>query len=141
MYKEMSRTDKFQKTPESGKGVSIALWATQGILTAVFLFAGATKFLMPIEELTKGSPLPAWFLLFIGAMEILGGIGLIVPALTGIRPVLTPVAACGLVIIMIGATVVSMPMGAVALIPLVVGILAAFVAYGRFRLKPIPARA
>jgi hypothetical protein len=136
----MSRTDEFQKTSKSGKGVSIALWATQVLLAALFLFAGATKFLMPMEELTKGSSLPGWFLLFIGAMEILGGIGLIVPALTRLRPALTPVAACGLVVIMIGATVVSMPMGAVALIPLAVGILAAFVAYGRFRLKPIPVR-
>jgi uncharacterized membrane protein YphA (DoxX/SURF4 family) len=120
--------------------MSIALWTAQGTLSAVFLFAGATKYMMPVEELTKGSSLPGWFLLFIGAMELLGGIGLIVPALTRIRPVLTPVAACGLVIIMAGATVLSIPMGAVALIPLTVGILAAFVAYGRLKLSPIRAR-
>lgn len=141
MYMEMSRTEVFRKTPKSGKGISIPLWTTQGVLSAIFLFAGFMKFVTPLEEMTKGSSLPGWFLLFIGAMEVLGGIGLIVPALTRIRPVLTPIAACGLVIIMVGATILSIPMGPIALLPLLVGILASFVAYGRFRLKPIPARA
>ena len=141
MYQPISQIDESRLARESGKGVSVALWTTQAILTILFLFAGATKFLMPLEEMTKDSPLPGWFLLFIGAVEILGGIGLIAPALTRIQPVLTPVAACGLVIIMIGATVVSIPMGAVALFPLVIGVFAAFVAYGRLRLKPIAARA
>jgi uncharacterized membrane protein len=90
--------------------------------------------------MVKQSSLPGWFLLFIGTMEVLGGIGLVVPALTRIRPVLTPLAACGLVIIMLGATIISIPMGPAALFPLLVGVLAAFVAYGRWRLRPIPAR-
>jgi hypothetical protein len=64
--------------------------------------------------------------------EVLGAIGLILPGLLGIRPGLTPFAAAGLVIIMIGATVVTLAGGdvALALIPLVVGLLSAFVAYG-----------
>jgi hypothetical protein len=78
-------------------------------------------------------PLPGWFLRFIGVTEVLGAIGLILPGLLGIRPGLTPLAAAGLVIIMIGATVVTLAGGdvALALIPLVVGLLSAFVAYGR----------
>jgi uncharacterized membrane protein YfcA len=61
-----------------------------------------------------------------------------VPSLLRIRPTLTPLAATGLVIIMIGATVIGMISGqlVMALIPLVVGVLAAFVAYGRWRLVP-----
>jgi hypothetical protein len=68
--------------------------------------------------------------------EVLGALGLILPGLLHVRPVLTPLAAAGLVLIMIGATVLTLAGGdvAMALIPLVVGLLAAFVAYGRWRL-------
>jgi hypothetical protein len=83
-------------------------------------------------------PLPGLLVRFIGVAEVLGAIGLILPGLLRIRPGLTPLAAAGLVIIMIGATVVTLAGGAVgaALISLVVGLLAAFVAYGRWRLAP-----
>src|SRR4051794_9827345 len=123
-----------------GKGTSITLWTVQGLLSVLFLFAGTIKFVMPMEEMVKQSSLPGPFFWFIGMAEILGGVGLIVPAALRIWPVLTPVAACGLVIIMAGATVLSLPMGAVALIPLLAGLLAAFVAYGRFRLRPVRRR-
>jgi len=72
-----------------------------------------------------------------------GGLGLILPGLLGILPGLTPLAAACLVIIMIGATVITattMGVG-MALIPLAVGLLAAFVAYGRWRLTPLAERA
>ena len=67
--------------------------------------------------------------------EVLGALGLILPGLLHIRPGLTPLAAAGLVLIMIGATVLTLAEGTVAsaLIPLVVGLLAAFVVYGRWR--------
>ena len=70
--------------------------------------------------------------------EVLGALGLVLPGLLRVRPVLTPLAAAGLVIIMIGATVVMWAGGmvAVALMNLVVALLAAFVAYGRSRLAP-----
>ena len=82
--------------------------------------------------------MPGWFLRFIGVCEVAGAIGLILPWLLRIRQILTPVAAAGLVIVMIGATVLTLMTGAVAmaLIPLVTGILASFVAYGRGRLAP-----
>jgi uncharacterized membrane protein YphA (DoxX/SURF4 family) len=118
--------------------MSKALWIVQGLLALLFLFAGGMKLILPIEEMTKDMPLPGLFLRFIGVVEVLGGIGLILPELTGIRPGLAPLAAAGLVIIMIGATALTLASGAVvtALIPLVVGLLAAFVAYGRWRLAP-----
>ena len=105
---------------------------------AIFLFAGGMKLVMPIEEMTKQIPLPGLFLRFIAVCEVLGAIGLILPWLLHIRPGLTPLAAAGLVIIMIGATVIVLMTDgiAMALIPLMVGLLAAFVAYGRRRVAP-----
>jgi DoxX-like family len=92
--------------------------------------------------MTEQFPLPGLFVRFLGVAEVLGAIGLVLPGLLSIRPGLTPLAASGLVIIMIGATVLALagvvPGGGVAaaLIPLVVGLLSAFVAYGRWRLAP-----
>lgn len=122
--------------------MTVALWIVQGLLAALFLFAGVMKFIMTVEEMTKDVPMPGPFLRFIGAAEILGAIGLILPSLLRIKPGLTPLAAAGLAVIMIGATVVTLTTGAVAmaLMPLVVGILAVFVAYGRWRVAPQEAR-
>jgi hypothetical protein len=116
-----------------------ALWIIQGLLAALFLFAGGMKLVLPLEKLTGPVPLPGLFLRFIGVAEVLGAAGLILPGLLRIRPGLTSLAAAGLVIIMIGATVVTLASGdmASALIPLAVGLLAAFVAYGRWRLAPL----
>lgn len=116
---------------------NVLLWVIQGLLAALFLFAGATKLMMPVEALTSQSTLPGAFLRFIGVVEVLGAIGLILPAATGIRRELTPLAAAGLVIIMLGATGLTIADGNVApaLIPLVVGILSAFVAYKRSALQ------
>jgi uncharacterized membrane protein YphA (DoxX/SURF4 family) len=122
--------------------LNYTLWIAQVLLAALFLFAGVSKFTMPMDQMTKQMPMPAWFLYFIGIAETLGGLGLVLPSLLRIKPGLTPLAAAGLVIIMIGATVVSVQMGGIkaALFPLVAGLLAAFVAYGRWRLWPIPAK-
>jgi hypothetical protein len=118
--------------------LNIALWIAQGLLAAIFLFAGGMKLILPIEEMTKQLPLPGLFLRFIAVCEVLGAIGVILPWFLRIRPGLTPLAAAGLVIIMIGATVLTLATAGItmALIPLVVGILAAFVAYGRWWLAP-----
>ena len=120
--------------------MNIALWIIQGLLAAIFLFAGGIKLVTPMEEMMKQMPLPlpGWFVLFTGVVEVLGAIGVILPWLVGTRPGLTPLAAAGLVIVMIGATVYTFAAGDVAsaLISLLVGILAAFVAYGRWRLTP-----
>jgi len=118
--------------------VTYALWIVQGLLALLFLFAGGMKLVLPLEKLTGPIELPGLFLRFIGVCEVLGALGLILPGLLRIRPGLTPLAAAGLVIIMIGATALTVAAGAVApaLISLGVGLLAAFVAYGRWRLAP-----
>lgn len=122
-----------------GKGLSITLWILQALLAALFLFSGSMKFVMSVEQMTKGTSLSGGFIHFIGVCEILGGIGLILPALLRIMPILTPIAASCLVIIMAGATYVSLPMGMkAAAFPAIFGLLLAFVAYGRFVLRPIP---
>jgi hypothetical protein len=122
-----------------GKRLTCVLWIVQGLLAFIFLVAGGTKLVLSIEEMTKDLALPGLFLRLLGVAEVLGAIGLILPGLLHIRPGLTPLAAAGLLLIMIGATGISLAiMGpALALIPLVVGLLAAFVAYGRWRLAPL----
>ena len=123
--------------------MTYVLWIIQALLGLLFLFSGAMKFIMPVAEMTKDMPsMPGWFLHFIGVMEILGGFGLILPSLLRIRPGLTPLAAACLVIIMSGATAITLGTMGIgrAMLPLIVGILCAFVAYGRWRLAPLSAR-
>ena len=123
--------------------MNILLWVLQVLLALLFLFAGGTKLILPIQMLTQAaSPnalvLPGWFIRFIGVCEVLGALGLVLPGVFKTRQYLTPLAAIGLLIIMIGAMVVTM-MGdgpLMALIPGVYGLLLAFIAYGRWRLRP-----
>jgi uncharacterized membrane protein YphA (DoxX/SURF4 family) len=123
--------------------MTYVLWIIQVLLALLFLFAGGTKLVIPPDVLASmGSPnqiaLPGWFVRFIGVVEVLGALGLLLPGLLRIKPWLTPLAAAGLVVIMIGATALTIAADGVAagVVPLVVGLLAAFVAYGRWRLAP-----
>jgi uncharacterized membrane protein YphA (DoxX/SURF4 family) len=111
------------------------LWVAQALLALLFLFAGVTKLVLPIEAMAGPVAFPGWFLRFIGIAETLGAVGLILPWLFKICPELTPLAAAGLVIIMIGATVITLigGAGAAASMPFLIGVLAAWVAYGRSR--------
>ena len=111
----------------------IALWILQGLLAALFLYAGGFKLALPLATLAKFSPLPPLFLKFIGLCEVAGALGLVLPGIFRVRTGLTPLAALGLVLVMIGATWVTIAtMGAApALFPCIVGILAAVVAVGR----------
>jgi hypothetical protein len=121
--------------------VHYTLWIVQGLLALVFLFAGGLKLITPIGIILaqRPVPLPGLFVQFIAVAEVLGAIGLILPGFLHIREWLTPLAAAGLVIIMTGATVLTLVggRGALALSPLVLGLLAVFVAYGRWRLRPL----
>ena len=91
--------------------------------------------------MTAETGLSVGFIRFIGVAEVLGAAGLILPGLFRIGQALTPVAAAGLVVIMIGATVISLPGGAAAVTPFVVGLLAACVAYARRRSLSLPSAA
>ncbi len=115
------------------------LWILQFLLALLFLFAGGAKLAMPAAEMAKQIPLPVLFLRFIAVAEIAGAAGLVLPGLLKIRTSLTPLAASCLVIIMIGATVLTAMTGkvAMAVLPLVTGVLAAFIAYARWRLAPL----
>lgn len=122
--------------------MNIVLWIIQILLAILFLFAGATKLILPIAEMTKDVHLPGLFLRFLGVAEVLGGLGLILPGLLRIKTWLTPLAAVGLMIIVIGATVISAMTGppAYAIAPLITTLLLVFVAYGRWRIAPLAAR-
>jgi uncharacterized membrane protein YphA (DoxX/SURF4 family) len=112
-----------------------ALWSLQVLLALLFLFAGSMKLLTPIEVMRAqmSLPLPDWFVYFTGIAECAGALGLILPGLLRIKRGLTPLAACGLVLIMVGATVLTIMTGAVlpALFPALVGLLCALIASAR----------
>lgn len=124
--------------------MNIVLWILQVLLALFFLFAGGTKLVLSAETLTQmGSPnqivLPLWFIRFIGVAEVLGALGLILPGVFRIRQSLTTLAAVGLAIIMVGAVVITM-MGdgvVMAITPFITLLLLLFVAYGRWRVRPL----
>lgn len=121
--------------------MNIVLWIIQILLALLFLFSGLTK-LLPILTMPPPPPgvwmPPMWFLKFIGVCELLGGLGLVLPGLFRRQQYLTVLAAIGLLIIMIGAVAVTVSMGiGAAVLPLITGILCAFVAYGRSKLSPL----
>ena len=118
------------------------LWVAQVVLALSFLFAGPFKLFAPAALLKMPLPLPVWFVRFIGACETLGAIGLILPGLLRVRPGLTPLAARGLLIIMMGATVVGIlgRQAPAAVTSGVLGVLSALVAYGRAKWAPIAPR-
>lgn len=109
------------------------LWAAQALLALTFLLTGSMKLVLPAAQLTSPVPLPIPFIRFIGVCELLGALGLVLPGLFRIVQRLTPAAAIGLVLIMTGATVITamggMPLPAIA--PLILGAIAATIAYGR----------
>jgi hypothetical protein len=126
------------EAPRRRSALNVVLWVVQVLLALLFLWGGGMKLVLPLEKLAAGPVhLPGLFLRFIGVVEVLGGFGLLLPGLLRIRPILTAWAAAGLVIVMIGAVVITLS-GGMALIPGVTGLLAAFVAYGRWRLAPLP---
>src|SRR5262245_6919288 len=112
---------------------TIGLWVVQGLLAALFLFAGSMKLILPVDALTQQVALLGLFLCFFGTGEVLGGIGLVLPTALRILPILTSVAAAGLSVIMTGAVVITLVAvsASQAIVPLVVGLLCALVIYGR----------
>lgn len=118
--------------------MNIALWVVQGLLGIAFLMAGVMKATQPKSKLAENMGWVEDFsdstIKVIGVLEILGALGIILPMLTGILPILTPIAAVGFVLVMVGAAATHIRRGEnqMIMINLVLGLLAAFVAYGRF---------
>jgi uncharacterized membrane protein YphA (DoxX/SURF4 family) len=122
--------------------MNIVIWIVQGLLAAIFLMAGIMKSTQPKEKLSKNmawaNDVSASNIKLIGVLELLAVIGLVLPHITGILPWLTPLAAIGLVLTMIGAIIVHAKRNENSAIGIniVLLLLAAFVAYGRFILIP-----
>ena len=130
-----------QKIPS--KALHISLWIAQVILAAMFLMAGVMKSTQPIEQLGASmswvNDFSAGMVRFIGISELLGGIGLLLPALLRIKPVLTPLAALGLFTVMVFALVYHITKGEYESlgINVILGAIAFFIAWGRYKKVPI----
>ena len=125
-----------------------ALWTVQIVVALLFMMSGAMKLMTPPEELiAQGmnwvSAVPPWLPKLAGASELLGALGLILPSVTRIMPKLTPLAAIGLVVVMLSAAGLHASLGEYPFIGvnLVLGGLAGFVAWGRTSKHPIAPKA
>jgi putative oxidoreductase len=122
--------------------MNIALWVVQALLAAAFLMAGGMKLTQPIDRQSKSLDwvrvVPPGFVRFIGAAEVLGAIGLILPMVTGILPWLTVAAGIGLAVVMVSAAVFHVSRGETVRVPtnLVLLLLAALVIVGRWVIAP-----
>ena len=129
------------------KAMHIALWVVQAVLAVAFGMAGFMKLTQPMAALNEMMPwttaVPPGLVRFIGAAELAGALGLILPAVLRIKPGLTALAGAGLVLVMLLASGFHVTRGEFGAVPvnLVLGGLAAFVAWGRFRKAPIAPRA
>ena len=120
------------------KATNRTLWTIQCLLALLYLFTGSLKLILHVAQLTQQIALPGALLRFIGAMEVLGAAGLILPGLLRVRVELTPLAASGLLLIMIGATVLTAahPGSGQPLMPAIVGMLDGLVAWKRWGALP-----
>ena len=129
----------------SSRTLSIGLWTLQVLLAVLFLMTGSMKAFMPADVLAAQTPLPIAVVRFIGLCELAGALGLLLPGLLRIAPGLTPLAAAGLVVLMVCATILTpiliAPDPVMMLLPTTVGVLAAAVGYARLRLAPLRGRA
>ncbi|WP_420798830.1 DoxX family protein [Geothrix limicola] len=131
----------------SGKALTTSLWVAQTILALVFLMSGGMKVAASTEALRAQMP---WVngalgsaVRMIGFVEILGAIGIVLPAATRIAPKLTPVASLGLALVMALASITHLSRGELSMVPvtMTLGGLAVFVAWGRFGRAAVPPRA
>jgi len=131
-------------TNAPGKGFHIGLWVAQVLLSMGFGMAGVMKLATPYAELAQkmawAQHTPEALVKFIGVVELAGALGVILPAATRIKPVLTPLAAAGMVVIMVLAIGLHVSLGEVPAPNFVLGGIAAFVAWGRWRKAPISPR-
>ena len=132
-------------TQKTSKALHISLWIVQGLLAAAFGMAGFMKLTAPIEQLAENgmsfvNDYSVGMVRFIGISELLGALGLIIPAAFRFKTFLTPLAAIGLAIIMILATSYHIGANEPIIGSVVFFVLTTFIAWGRFKLAPIQAR-
>jgi uncharacterized membrane protein YphA (DoxX/SURF4 family) len=133
-----------EKAPS--KALNVGLWVAQVALGAMFGMGGLMKATAPIADLAQKlvwpGAVPELMVRFIGTAELLGGLGLLLPSLTRIKPRLTPLAALGLATIMLLALVFHITRGELQALPINLGLgaIAAFIAWGRGKAAPIAAR-
>ncbi len=122
--------------------LNVALWVVQGLLAGVFLLTGTTKLVLPREVLEKrmrwAAAWPRWRIKLLGLAEVAGAVGLVIPAAMGVAPVLSPVAALCLAVVMLGAAGTHRRLGESVFPPLLVGVLCLVVGAARLQL-PAPA--
>ncbi|MFE0156162.1 DoxX family protein [Nonomuraea sp. NPDC059007] len=145
----MTATNTLSNSPSRILTLNGALWFLQALWGFFFAGSGFGKVLLYDAALYEAAPravawyaaVPQTLIVFIGVVEVLGGIGLILPAMTGVKPKLTPLAAAGLALTMVLATAFHLMRGEYALIPanLVLGGVSAFIALGRWNLRPTTA--
>lgn len=132
-------------TTAKSKGLKIALWVAQGLISLILIWAGYAKLFQPIEETAKMLP---WalenpgLLKLTGIVDLLGGIGIVLPAALKIQPKLTILAAYGTILLMIAASIFHISRGEASLIGMNIFflILAAFVVWGRTKKVPFLAK-
>jgi len=123
---------------ERSKGLNIALWIVQSLLAALFLMSGGMKLANP----GMAKDLPIWLVYFIGLSEVSGALGLLLPSILRIKPLLTPLAALGLAIILVLAMLFHISRGEIShVLPVAIFLaMAVFVAWGRYKKAPIQSK-
>jgi DoxX-like family len=131
---------------KNSKALNITLWIVQGLTAALMLMSAFMKIATPISELSVKwkwtGELPETVVRLLGVLDLLGGIGIILPALLKIKPSLTPLAALGVVLLMISASVFHISRGEASVIGfnIILMLLASFIAWGRYKKLPILTR-
>lgn len=142
----MSRSSTLHSAPPAAKSLRIGLWIAQVLIFAAFTLFGYMKFFTPIDQLAAmwvwPGDVPPWFLRLMGLIDIAGGIGILLPALTRILPRLTVLAALGCVLLQIAAIIFHTSRGELPALPLNAILLpiCLFILWGRGKKAPIAPR-
>ena len=123
--------------------MNVVLWVLQVLLAAAFLAHGWILLVPPASIVEQmNATMPRWFQLFLGVAEVAAAIGLTLPGMTGIQPRFVPLAAAGIMIVMISATIFHLMRSewSSAVITFILLVIATFVAHMRWRIRPIPPR-
>lgn len=134
------------ETTNQSKILNVILWIAQVVLAVMFIMAGFIKTTMPIEQLSSSLPwtkdVPLWLVRFIGTSEFLGALGLILPSLLRIKPILTPFATLGIIAIMVMAAIfhVMRTEFSGVVFTVILASVAAFIGWGRWKKVPIQSK-